>query len=378
MTLHARMATLVMGATALLGMPGCDTDSTALEDDFVGDLAFRCTTLGGCTGGGSGGTGGGLGNTSFLGHILAEGDVFPVDNLSLTGGTVNGVSIESIVADNCRMRSGQLTVGISEPNPTLQVDDMGRLLPKTLTVLTDPTTQCTVSGELWATSTWAIAYDDGVTEFETELRLEEVDTTSDVDGAPLYEFSVNSDQVPDDRSGWNHVCGYFDEGPQMAFKAFLMPGLQLGQGGAFTLDPDVVFLGCINGSIGKAWLWGYKSFLQAIGPEGHEVAHNVIRAEYCGDDVSHTETGTPIWLQSIFTDEGPDPNAPVDTDWRLEAVWSSDPEDKAICVSTTRLPGEQPPTGSSFSCPGDDPPVCTPAHLLDEDAVLASWAWTGN
>jgi hypothetical protein len=203
--------------------------------------------------------------------------------------------------------------------------------------------------------------------------------TSDADGATLYKISVDSDNVPDDRNGWNHVCGYVDEGPEMGFKAYLMPGLVLDGQGSFASNPNVFFIGCDSGSVGKAWWWGYKSFLQAIGPEGHEVANNAIRAEYCADDVTHTETGTPIWFQSIFTAAGPDPDAPEDPAWQLEAVWSSDPDAKAICVGTTRLPSQQPPIGTSFSCPDDeDLPICTPAHLEDPDAVLASWAQTGD
>lgn len=386
MTLHARMATLTMGATALLGILGCDTGSAEPEGELEGELEFRCTQLGGCSGGGSGGTGGGLGNTSFLGLIVgADGQnqrVYPLNNLPLAGNTIDGVSLLQIRAPHCRDATGATLQGafVTEADPDVGVSATGALLPKTFYDSFDSSVTCTVEDELWVDTTWEIEYGNTAVPFQTTLRINDITLEASTNGAPLYELQVDAGSVPDPRTGWTPICDYDWDTPGLEFHAYLMPGLTIDPvTGNFASDPDAMFVGCISGSIGKAWQWGYKSFIQAIGPEGHEVAHNVIRAEYCDDDVPYTLPGTHIWLQSIFTDEGPHPNAPVQSGWQLEAVWSSDPGDKAICVGTTRRPEQQPPGGAAFSCEDEvSLPICNEEHLLHEDAVMASWAWTGT
>lgn len=374
MTMLTRMTMLAMGATALVVLPGCDSDPVEIDDEYVGDLDFRCDVLGGCGGGGSGSGTNDKGNTSFLGELLGE-SLYPLNNLPVTGGSFGGVEIESIYATQCMTRTGAFVEGESEPNPTVSISPKGLLLNKTFTQVADPEETCVVYGALWVDTYWTISYGDAALSFETELWIKSMDLSKGGNGSPLYELWVDSGSVPDPRTGWSSLCGYAWEEPGVDFEAYFMPGLVLDQSGAFTSDPSTAFIGCVSGSIGKAWLWGYKSHLQAIGSAGHEVAHHAIRAEYCGDHVTYTQTGTPIWFQSVFTDEGPDPNAPDDSDWKLEAVWSSDPDAPAICVGKTRLPEHQPDAQDPFVCDDlTEIPICNEGHLTAPNAVLASWS----
>ncbi|MCX4239682.1 ADYC domain-containing protein [Paraliomyxa miuraensis] len=372
------MAVHAIYATALLVLPGCDPEPADFDDE---DWSFRCTQLNGCQGGGTGGVTGGGGNTSFLGQINTV-DVFPLNNLPLDGTAHGDVRIESIAVAMCIDRAGFVGPGISEINPTLSVDATGKLLTKTMTRTGDPSTECDVYDDYWVGSKWTISYDlpEGpTTSFQTVLTINGI--TIDGDGAPLYEIWLDSDTVPDDRTGPKPLCGYADEEnePGMDFEAYFIPEIGIDEdGGLLTVD-DTVFIGCISGSYGKAEYWGYKHFIPEIGMSGFEVANNALRAEYCGDDVTYTEPNTPIWFQSIFTDEGPDPLAPPATsNWELEAVWSDDPTEPALCVGTTRLSSNQPLLDESFDCPIAPLPICDSSYFSATGAVLATWAWTGD
>lgn len=383
MDLLTRMAMLMTGATALMVMPGCETD--AIEPgDARDDLAFRCTTLGGCSGDGSGTLSGGKGNTSFLGEVLDEG-VYPLNELPLAGAPAGPISLVNIRSTRCQNEVGDY-VGqfVSAPSPTVSVGPKGELLPLTVHDVADASFVCTVEGGLWKNTRWTIEYEDAETSFETELQLKKIDTTTDADGAPLYEFWVDTTPVPDPRLRLFPTCDEALDETMLAFSAYLVPGLSLDPAtGNFTSAPDRAFLACLSGSIGKAWRWGYKSFLPVIGPEGHETAHNAIRAEYCGDDESYTQPGTAVWFQSVFTDDGPDPHAPLaGSTWDLEAVWLDDPHAPALCIGMPRLgafqelmadPEEPFPCPAAGNAPGFTIPRCTQTHLAHEDAVIATW-----
>jgi hypothetical protein len=377
-----RLAMLTTSATLLGALPGCDPDEGERDDALDDALEFRCAVLGGCgSDGGSGTLTGPKGNTSFLGEIDGEGS-YPLNELPLLGDSAGPITVLQIRGPRCQTEIGGYEGEfVSAPQPSLSVGPKGELGPLGVT---DPATGmiCQIEDDLWTHTRWTIRYDDGVTTFKTDLRLASIDTTADADGAPLYEFWVDTKPVPDPRIRLFPTCDADPAEPQLRFAAYLVPGLSLDpSSGNFTTNPNRAYLACLSGSVGKAWRWGYKSFLPAIGSEGHEVAHNAIRAEYCADDVAYTQPGTPVWFQSIFTEEGPDPSAPpAQSTWELEAVWSADPHAPAICVGTTRRPEHLPAPQDPFSCQEGasafDIPRCTEAHLAHEDAVLATWAQT--
>lgn len=374
MTLLTRMAMLALSATALLMIPGCD-DTTDIDDEDLGDWTFRCDVLGGCGGGGDGMTTGEKGNTSFMGSINGE-DAYALNNLSVTGDMEYGVQVTSIVADNCFDPAIGFVMGISEPNPTIPVSSNGELLPKTFTQVSNPALPCEVVGANWVDTYWTISYGGAVPLFETELWVKAMDT--DASGDPRYSFWFEGQPVPGEPRGMQPLCDLAWEEAGVDYQAYLIPGLALDGEDRFVSDSSTVFMGCVSGSIGKALLWEYKPFVPEVGFTGHEVAHNAIRAEYCNDNVTYTETGTSVWFQSVFSDDGPDPNAPDNALWALEAVWSTDPLAPAICVGTTRLQGNQPQGSDPFPCPNAaNIPRCSPSDLSDQNAVLATWAWTG-
>ncbi|HGG56863.1 MAG TPA: hypothetical protein ENK31_03595 [Nannocystis exedens] len=66
--------------------------------------------------------------------------------------------------------------------------------------------------------------------------------------------------------------------------------------GDFSGDPDVVFLACFSGAVGKVQQdWGYVNY--KIGRKKHELVTRVARADYCGDGTSYTEPGTAMQIE---------------------------------------------------------------------------------
>lgn len=66
--------------------------------------------------------------------------------------------------------------------------------------------------------------------------------------------------------------------------------------GDFSDDPNVVFLACFSGAVGKVQHdWGYVN--HKVGREKHELVTRVVRADYCGDGKSYTELGTALLIE---------------------------------------------------------------------------------
>jgi hypothetical protein len=110
--------------------------------------------------------------------------------------------------------------------------------------------------------------------------------------------------------------------------------------GVHTADGNLFTFACENGAIGKCVLWGYRPW--ATGQEcrstgdcenqsladWHATCVRMVRADYCGDGVSHTRDGTMInfWDELGIQLEGV-------TGWELEAEWTVG---GAQCIRHTR------------------------------------------
>lgn len=88
-----------------------------------------------------------------------------------------------------------------------------------------------------------------------------------------------------------------------------------GEGGAKTDDPSVFTFACETAAIAKCIRIGYEPWASETLAAHHQTCTRVIRADYCGDGVSHTVDGQ--WV-NLFDAIG----VQLDTEaWYFEAEW---------------------------------------------------------
>lgn len=116
-----------------------------------------------------------------------------------------------------------------------------------------------------------------------------------------------------------------------------------------------VTLACVDAALGKCAVWGYRPWASVKGEplaDYHQACTRMVRADYCGDGVSYTQTGTPI---HVLDELGIEEKSP-DGAYAVEAEWSPD---GAVCLNAanTRLPDldvacELPACGADFASGG--------------------------
>lgn len=182
-----------------------------------------------------------------------------------------------------------------------------------------------------------------------ELR---VDVTSDpATNTPLYAFYYELGEGEETV----YTCEAPAEGPDVT--AAVYRDIHVHPDGTVTRMNDSLYIGCINGAVGKASLWGYRpdyGFLfEHYGEEAllaFETTIRMIRADYCGDGVSWTQTGTPLFVEDHVGYNGghggPD-----------EAVWGYG---GALCLDATRVQGTTVTCGNGMvipNCAGQAQPL---------------------
>ena len=90
-------------------------------------------------------------------------------------------------------------------------------------------------------------------------------------------------------------------------------------GGDKIEDPGSFTFACLNGAIAKCVMWGYRPWATYNGTSlapYHQTCTRVVRADYCGDGMTHTVNGMRINLYDNL-------NIQQDTEnWIFEAEWS--------------------------------------------------------
>ena len=168
------------------------------------------------------------------------------------------------------------------------------------------------------------------------LRVDDVayNTTA---GMYVYTVSIQTD------SGWAPICGTANGAPVPAVP---VPGSWDMVTGAH-VNSNAFTIGCVNAAIGKCVLWGYRPWDSKTECNGsscrsqslvnwQQACTRMVRADYCGDGVSHTRNGTTI---NVWDALGIQTEA--DTDWELEAEWAID---GAHCINHTRWSTADPNT----------------------------------
>lgn len=102
---------------------------------------------------------------------------------------------------------------------------------------------------------------------------------------------------------------------------------------------DAVTFACVDAALGKCAVWGYRPWasLDVDTPlaDYHQACTRMVRADYCGDGVSHTSEGTTIHVLDQIGIEVLD----LDLNFAVEAEWGPD---GAACLNpeNTRLPDQ--------------------------------------
>lgn len=184
---------------------------------------------------------------------------------------------------------------------------------------------------------------------EVVLRMSGVATATVPGGAqvPLYNFTLDPAAAYHEGGPFS-LCrpldtitesslSYFapEQGPDGSWNAFqgryaavLYGGVKVNTLGDVDADLSSIYLGCVSGSIGKAALWGYPSWVSSYqglsGLQQVEAVSRAIRADYCADGTSHTVDGTPIQIRDRFRAGFDDPSEAT------EAVWGASGTECAI------------------------------------------------
>ena len=119
--------------------------------------------------------------------------------------------------------------------------------------------------------------------------------------------------------------------------------------------PDAVTFACVDAALGKCAVWGYRPWAEQGGEplaDYHQACTRLVRADYCGNGVSYTTSGTPL---HVLDQLGIEVKA-LDITYAVEAEWGPD---GAICLNAenTRLPDQDvacalDPCGADFASGG--------------------------
>lgn len=157
----------------------------------------------------------------------------------------------------------------------------------------------------------------------TAVRIDRLRPDPDDAEITLYDLSVRDAKTGD----WNPVCDPDNRGVSGGF--FLAGSWNTG---GKHLHDEKFSVSCTSGAIGKCVRAGYKPW--KIASDGrsmwdyHQACVRVIRADYCGNGISHTRNGVLINIIDRLTPEEPSSGL------EFEAAWT--PEG-ASCVARPRL-----------------------------------------
>ena len=155
------------------------------------------------------------------------------------------------------------------------------------------------------------------------VHIESV-SDSDVPGMNTYELTF----------GGVNICG------SSGARALILPGRWDFEAASYIEDATKFTIACRGAAIAKCTEWGYESWggwtenngsaTQLVaGRHFQEACTRMVRADYCGDGVSHTENGTAI---EVYDTAGFQTETPGNT-MPLEAEWSAS---GASCVKHVR------------------------------------------
>lgn len=276
------------------------------------------------------------GSEPELGLDLSKLNSIESNDSQVNGLTVNGFSVNGFSVNGFSVNSS-VTSGASSSSSAVRTNDLVsirfesaaqngqplsdvRLRQSTLEAKSGSSS---LSGAQLIGATFTGKLLDGMS---VPLRIEDVQVSS---GVSLYSVSILTD------SGPAPLCG--------TSNGTVVPAIALAgfwdKSASYVDESDAFTFGCVNAAIGKCVLWGYKPWATATEcrnnscrtrklQDWHLACVRLVRADYCGNGISHTRSGTRI---NVYDQLGIQQSATPG--WALEAEWLGD---GATCINHTR------------------------------------------
>jgi hypothetical protein len=245
---------------------------------------------------------------------LTANNGISVNGISLNGISVNGISMNGISVNGISV-NGISVNGISVNGISMNGISVNGISVNGISLNGTAVNGISVNGTDFVGAHMFAQLSNGDS---LDLRVDDI---APLDGANsdvlAYAVSASVD------SGWVPLCGYEPDGSVK--RALAVPGNWNLTTGAWSDDGKAFTFACRKASVAKCVEFGYKTWL-GFGDHQHACVR-MLRADYCGDGVPHTITGTLI---NLYDDAG----VQVDTEsWPVDAEWGPD---GALCVNHVR------------------------------------------
>ncbi|WAS92092.1 ADYC domain-containing protein [Nannocystis punicea] len=168
--------------------------------------------------------------------------------------------------------------------------------------------------------------DDGAKELlGVQLRI--VAVTQSADRPDIYFTDMD---VRINEGKWQSLC---TDGAGEPTAAIVVPGyFDLANADWRPGEHGELALACRGTAAGKCLEWGYRMWAKQGGlslADHYRACTRMVRADYCGNNVPHTENGTPIDVSDGLSPAILEP----ETDWAIEAKWGPQ---GAVCLNQPR------------------------------------------
>lgn len=277
-------------------------------------------------------------------------------SISFASGKIDGVTLNEVWLEQGVLQGTEISEkegqskGHEKQDKDKKAKDKGKKLPK----------------DRFIGATFEATLDDGVF---LPIRIDDYyrGPERNLKHITYYEVSYETDE------GWVPLCGTDDLGtpiPAIAFDGRWDYSEGTETGGSKISDPEVFTFGCHGFVLAKCAEMGYAPWLEAweclpdqqctktTFEAHHQACTRMMRADFCGNGVSHTVDGKLINPYDSFgmrLDE---------LDWPFEAEWD---EDGAICAASVRIEGEIPACLEWLG----DPECGDPSHFADGALIFS-------
>ncbi|MBZ5715768.1 ADYC domain-containing protein [Nannocystis pusilla] len=286
-----RITSLFGAVVAMTAMAACDEPRAG--DDACGcdEIEARSAQVNGALLNGAL-LNGALLNGALLNGALLNGPAGPSDHIQLKKINVKGEG----VADDARLEGSALVV----------TSNQGEEL----------------SGDALDDAKLHFEVKEGGTTRQKMLKILDVERLAPGSDVWLFDVSLKVDS-----GGWGPLC--LDNTGEPTQAILLTEVWNPGTGGRIAPAAGSVTFACRDTALAKCVEWGYKPWLADL-REVHQACTRLVRADYCGDGVSHTQQGTVIHVLDQLGIQNVDPDHP----FVVEAEWG--PEG-AVCLNADNM-----------------------------------------
>ena len=246
-----------------------------------------------------------------------------LNGVSLNGVSLNGVSLNGVSLNGVSLNGVSLN-GVSLNGVSLNGVSLNGVSLNGVSLNGVSLNGVSLNGVSLNGATMTATLSDGS---PLELRID--DATWESDERISYAVSANVD------GGWQPLCGTEADGS--AKRAIVEAGDWNTTTGAWSNDGTKFTFACRGSSIAKCHDMGYVQWNGYS--DHHHACVRMLRADYCGDGVSHTVDGTPV---NLYDNVG----VQADTEsWSLDGEWNAD---GSLCFNHYRG-GSMPSCSSKYS-----------------------------